>query len=360
MEHYILFSLFLLTIPTVFELTDKNGWKTGFWMCVTILMMLSALRGESVGNDTKTYINLFETYLTTPDADTRYEIGYVWLNKILGNISQNPQIIIITTSIFIFLSYGRFIYKYSKMPNLSLFIFFTFGYYTFAISGIRQSLAIAILFFGYKYIIEGKFTRFLLLIITASLFHSTAIFFIPAYFTRNLKCTAKNILIILLMGLLATIAFTSITSVAFQLFAEYEHYNDGIYRGYIRMASILYAIIFLLITITGYNLLKGGRKTHHVNQSMTKKNDSDNNMIILVAIATAIYIISFNLNIFDRVALYYGVFAIIILPNTIFELKPSDRLLGTIITVIFFFSHTAFIILKRPLWNSSFPYSFCF
>lgn len=362
MVHYILFSFFLLAIPLTCELRYKNGWKFGFWICVISLLILAALRGESVGNDTEEYIGIFETYKNTPDADTRYEIGYVWLNKLLSNVSQNSQIVIIVTSIFIFISYGSFIYKYCKMPNLSLFIFFTFGYYAFAISGIRQSLAIAILLFGYKYIIKGNFFKFLICVIIASLFHSTAVLFLPAYFTRNLRCNSKNLLIILLAGVGGMIAFSAITSIMFQYFIIYEHYSEGIYGGETRMASILYVVVSLLITIIGYMVYE--RKINKVYNSHPKKNrktiDIEGNMIILVAIATAIYIMSLNLNIFDRIALYYNVFAMIVLPNAIYKFRPKNRLLCTAITIIFFFSYTALVILKRPLWNSSFPYTFFF
>ncbi len=355
MGHYILFSFVLLGISAISNLCGKKGQRVGFWICLVFLMVLAALRGSTVGNDTEEYIDLFRTIQYDSYAELRYEIGYIWLNRLLVLIWDNPQIIIIVSSIFIFYSYGRFICKYSNMPWLSLFIFFTFGFYGFAVSGIRQSLAIAILLFSYKFIIERKFIKYLVLVVTACLFHGSALLFLPAYLTNRMQLSRQNILMIFLFGLILMIGLSGVTNIVFQYFNSYESYANGIYGGDVRIASVFYVIVSLLIILLSYRTLKRS------NSRNTEAYKINGNITLLVCIAAALYIISLKLNIFDRVAMYYNVFAIIVLPNSISRIKSVNiRQLVIITVILFFFLYNAAVILFRPEWNSVFPYSFFF
>ena len=60
------------------------------------------------------------------------------------------------------------------MIELSLFVYIASGMYTVSMNGIRQSLAAAIIFAATKYILNGNFKKFLLVILLASTFHQTA------------------------------------------------------------------------------------------------------------------------------------------------------------------------------------------
>ena len=78
------------------------------------------------------------------------------------------------------------------MIELSLFVYIASGIYTVSMNGIRQSLAAAIIFAATKYILDGNFKKFLLVILLASTIHQTALIFIPIYFIVRRKAWTRD------------------------------------------------------------------------------------------------------------------------------------------------------------------------
>ena len=155
---------------------------------------LAMFRSEYVGNDTSVYASLFYKIASSANYLNyahRYEIGYIYLNKVLSSIFDNHQILLVITSGYIYFVFGRFIYKYSKSPWLSVFLFFTMRYFDMSMSVIRQMLAIATLILSYDYIIEKKPLKFYLTVLIACLFHVAAIVFLPAYHISKFKISNK-------------------------------------------------------------------------------------------------------------------------------------------------------------------------
>ena len=129
---------------------------------------LSMFRSSTVGNDTQIYTNLFYNILNSTDLSLytkRYEAGYVILNRALGLISNNHQIVFIVTSAYIFFIIGRFIYKYSNMVWLSVFLFFSLRYFDSSLSEIRQMISIATILLSYDYLLKRKPIKFIIIVI---------------------------------------------------------------------------------------------------------------------------------------------------------------------------------------------------
>ncbi len=361
MYHYTLLASILLITPLCVKLLTEIARlpikeKVGYWFCVIILMFLGAFRAESIGNDTHEYLRIFQEIAQDPTIETRYEIGYIYLNYLVSLFSSNPQSILIVTSCIILFSFGRFIWKYSKLPWLSLFIFFTYGFFTFSITAVRQSLAIAILLFSYDYILQGKKLKFILAVLIATTFHTTAIFFVFGYLCRMIKPKMRTILLFIGIGIVCVSFFSTLLGFAFRLFAMYQHYNKGIYFGDTRLASVLYVIISSLIIFFSYNILTQKKVVCKLTGWQLKNN---NNLLSLVLFAVMIYIISLKLNILDRIAIYYNVFSIILLPNAVYWLRKQNKILITLLIIVSFFTYYAVIITFRPEWGSIYPYSFC-
>ncbi|MBF2708208.1 EpsG family protein [Flavobacterium soyangense] len=66
--------------------------------------------------------------------------------------------------------------KYSVNPTISWLVFYSFPLFFFAsLSTIRQSLATALILYSYQFAVERKIVKFLLIIMVAFLFHTSAI-----------------------------------------------------------------------------------------------------------------------------------------------------------------------------------------
>ena len=211
------------------------------------MFVVTAFRGRYIGSDTPSYIDY---YISTLFVDLnimfeeRMENGYKILLKILQHINNDPYTFIIFTAFFVCLSLGIYIYKYSSNQSLALLFYTTLGLFTFNLSGARQGIAMAICLFSFKYIVERRLIKFLLVVILAHYFHVSALFFIPAYFVANLKINLKNTAFVFI-----AFGFFVYFGEAFLLniseLSDYQQYSQ--LEG--NSGGIIFFVIILIITV---------------------------------------------------------------------------------------------------------------
>lgn len=369
---YYFLIIYILLLGLLFG-TDNNSIKrnktTYFIFTFGLFTFISAFRAESIGNDTRVYLRIFENILVVKDLTVftpRFEIGYIYFNKLISLISSQPQVIIITTSIFIIYGFARFIKKHSQIPWLSVYLFFTLGYYGMSMNTIRLNMAIVLILFAYDFLLKEKLVKFILIILFATLFHRTALVFLLAWFIRKLKFNYRIILSAISGSLLLYITFPFVLQKLLSIFPNYQYYIGSEYlNGEIRLASIMNLLVGICIIIFGiftnyhkkteYNDLP---RSNSVNIEVKSINDGQL-MLIFLIIGTSITFISLNFNLLDRVGDYFLVFSLVYLPNAINKLKNNKLLnLVTLIVVVLFFSYSTVVLIFRPEWNNIYPYRF--
>ncbi|WP_339824850.1 EpsG family protein [Paenibacillus sp. FSL R7-0163] len=371
---YFILVIYILLLGLYLSSGKESDLKQRIYLYLTfgLLTVLAALRAETVGNDTIEYLRLFENISITKDLSyfsPRFEIGYVYLNKILSLISYNPQIILIVTSSLIMYGFMRFIKKYSKIPMLSVFMFFSLGYYGMTMNTIRLNLAIVLILFSYDFLKKNKLFKFIIIVILASLFHRTAIVFLIAWPMRKLSISLKLIMAIMITSSLLYILFPTILNLLFSIFPTYQYYVGSVYLdGEIRLASIMNILvglsIILLGAITKYNNM------NLVTDEIIKEKDSrrkseeeivndEQLMFLFLIISVAITFLSFKFNLLDRVSDYFLVFSIVYLPNAIKHVKEKKLVVFLVLVIItLFFIYATLIQIMRPEWNRIYPYEF--
>ena len=186
--------------------TFKNMQKAKKTFCIIgfiSLALLMSLRhpasgidiigsgGESIG-----YVGTFKeiakfSFIKAFTFKVRnYEQGYTVFVKLLTLISKDPQILIVACGIIQSLCLFVLVYKNSKKPLLSTIIYFALPCFTICWSGLRQSIAISITMIAFLMIKEKKPIKFILLVILAWLFHSSAIIFLLAYPLYHLRMSS--------------------------------------------------------------------------------------------------------------------------------------------------------------------------
>jgi hypothetical protein len=141
-----------------------------------------------VGIDWKHYKNLLEELMNNGTTDREIEYGYYLLMKIVDYLRLNY------VYIFILISFLQIIFLYARgkdfnkvFPFLIIF-FFTMGNFIYSLNIMRQMIAISIIFYGTKYIVNKNFIAWLLICVLAFFFHKTSVICIPFYFlNRNLS-----------------------------------------------------------------------------------------------------------------------------------------------------------------------------
>lgn len=122
-----------------------------------------------------------------------YERGYIVYNKILGSLSDDVQILLFATALISFALISITLYKLSNNRNIlmAIIIYTALPCFLIQFSGLRQAIAIAICTRAMQYIESRRITPFILLILLASLFHVTALCFLPAYFIYIIPVKSK-------------------------------------------------------------------------------------------------------------------------------------------------------------------------
>lgn len=171
-------------------------------------ILLSGLRGVSVGDDTMSYRSHFLEIETRPWGSLLDSVwdkffhganikdpGYDIFVKITQLFTSNYQVFLVIVATLFFVLMGISIYKYSDNPYQSFLLFSTLFYSFFAITGIRQTIATAIAVFGGSHFVkERKWFSFMLLLVIAIPIHASAICFLPFYFISRIKINKSTLL----------------------------------------------------------------------------------------------------------------------------------------------------------------------
>lgn len=372
---YYFLIVYILVLAISLGVNTQNSFKKKAYIFLTfgLFTIMASLRSENVGNDTIVYISLFKSILVMDDLTAfvgRYEIGYLYLNKLLSLIFSNPQIILIVTSFFTMFGFATFINKYSKVTWLSVYLFFTLRFFDTTMNVIRLNIAIVLILFAYDFLRQKKLFNFILIVIAAFLFHRTAIVFLLAWPITKLKFNYKTVTFIIISSLLLYIGFSSILYTMFKIFPTYQYYLDSVYLdGEIRLASVMNILVGISIILLGVSA-KYYKKNNLISNNIVKItpnfldeekeaiNDGEN-MLLLLIVGVAFTFLSFKFNLLGRVGSYFLVFSIVYLPNSINQLK-NKKLVAVIIfiVVVLFFAYATCIQIIRPEWNRIYPYTF--
>ena len=131
------------------------------------------------GADWNGYIHYFEN--VTWENKT-YGFGYKTLNIVCKMLFGNYYAVQFFSSLAFILSVYRFFKTHTHYIFTCIFLAVALYFSELFMCQVRQSLAIAILLFGTDYLLSGKWARYVLIVILASLFHTTAIIMLCSFF----------------------------------------------------------------------------------------------------------------------------------------------------------------------------------
>lgn len=198
-----------------------------------ILAVLVALRHERIGNDTSNYIYIFERISNMGWLETgkfSIEPGFALYNKIVSIFTKEPQVFLAVTAIatvaMIYPTYKRL----GVDPSLTIMLFCTLSTFVMAFSGIRQMLAIGMGFLAYECTRRRKIVPYVICILLAVAFHTSAFmlaFMYPLYHAR----ITKKWLLVVVPVVIAVFVFNEQLFGILSVFLErYTDYGGGVER----------------------------------------------------------------------------------------------------------------------------------
>ena len=220
-----------------------------FFVGITILV---GLRHMTIGIDTRNYANYFLYCLDKTWADTgslSNEFGFYYLNKFVSLFTKSYQVFFVLVSIATFGMIYPTYRRLCKDPCLMIVLFCNMSTFVMAFSGIRQMIAIGIGFIAYEFTRKKKLIPFILMVLLAMTFHTSAFMLAFMYPLYHVRITRKWLLVI--VPILAVIfAFNQqiFTSLAWIL-EEYVGYDASITETGAFTMLILFAIFAVFVFV---------------------------------------------------------------------------------------------------------------
>lgn len=222
---------------------DYQTHLLGYYLFFIYLILLTICR-YNVGYDYHTYYG----YLIkeNPWAEKYFE-PIPRLLLIFCRKHNTPFLFFFSINVTIICLVFHSIFENSKNKFESILIFITL-FYLDSLSIIRQWLAIAIILYGFKFIKNKLFFKYLICVITATLCHSSAIVSILIYFIYNYIPVKLNLAFSILCLFFGKYIITVIFFVSF--LAPYQNYFTNLFiNGGTKLIYIWYIFFVFVLLI---------------------------------------------------------------------------------------------------------------
>lgn len=196
-----------------------------------ILFLILAMQSENGNGDLRGYSSTFDRYkvysITTFVQNFRhikdpvYHLCALFVSKLGADFHIWYLIIsfLYTFSIYLLVS------RYSANVYISYIVLISVGGFGFAFSGLRQTLALTFLMFSFRFLEGKKFLKFVLFVILASMFHSTAFIFIFAYPLYRLKLHFRDLFFIFIGMMIIILNARPLMRIYMELIGTEEFYS---------------------------------------------------------------------------------------------------------------------------------------
>lgn len=370
MSYYIT----LLCIYGFFAIIETKGdfyhrsRKTLCFLLLLPLWAMTAFRAETVGNDTLNYIRAFTDIgkcINIGEAiqGSRMEIGYVVLNYLLAKCGASYLLFQTLTGAFIYWSLWRFISEHSNNIGLSCFIFLTMRMFAGPMNTVRMWLAIAVLLFSVPFLLKRRVIPFIIIVVIASTFHTTAFAFLLLYLICNTEVIRRNKWLIILTAIVVAMLGVTFFEWLTNIIGKYEGYLDGKY-----FVDFNKTAIYLTLAIDlcfGFLFYLTRRKQHVLTRDISAEKTSGYSITetfsVLMIIIIAFDIVGLTNTIMSRVSRYFEVFYMLMIPFRIKKIQPIEiRVIISIVILLMLAVQWIVVMVYRPQWNNVVPFVWAF
>lgn len=329
----LLLPIFVLVLKLFTTYLFKNETEKKAYMIVSFLIIIFfvGLRSINTGSpDTQVYCKMFSTATHTtnfidflnireiPLKSYLYKEGnfylLVWL---ISRFTDNVHVFLVIISSIMTACVFKFISSHSENFMLSCIIYICLGSMTFSMNGMRQGLAMSICLIAYGFAVRKKFLPFLLLVLFAMTFHTSAFIFLLAYPLSNFS--KLHIVPLLIAGVIFIAFSTKLAAIYDNLIGKDYASADSVEGGGFVTVSI-YLLVLLLMLLFYKNLSSKSRIEP---------------LFALLFVGFAIYSTRyFSTQIFERTSYYFFYFVILMIPKLSYIFKITDRKLYSMIVCV--------------------------
>lgn len=257
----LLLYLFIIVYWLIVNKSDSKSVNTYITLTGLAVFLISGLRNEAIYGDTIHYCKAFDELKDYSFYQIRMEwpkdpFFYVF-TRILHPFVLHSYTgwLLVIAAVYIIPVTGL-IRRYSPDPMISWVCFIYLGLFTFSMAGLRQTIAMGILLFGFLSLCKGKQWHFFICLLLAYLFHGTSLIFAIVYpFVRwKWRFSAKMlwiygiaIVVAIIVGYAFLHSLTAILGESDMRYIEYGNKMAGSnYTYIIQQMLVLAPSLFLL------------------------------------------------------------------------------------------------------------------
>lgn len=292
------------------------------------LYLIMALRSDSVGTDTAVYHQIFDQIVQT---DWRallirgnhllggLEWGYLILTKTISVFTSDFQVYNMIVCAVMLIPLYLLVRRYSSMHYLSVVLFVALGFFNFYLSAMRQALAMSIVMLSFPYLRDKKAVPFLACVTLAALLHRSAVFFYPAILAVDVNLARPSMISTYMLVLVLTFLARA------KLFALVTKFAYASQKAQPTGAYTLLGVVFvtLVVSLVFY-------------RDMVRDDEAKKLSVNLLAVAVALMVFNTVSMLALRVAYYYYVFAIVMIPDVLKACRYRElRAIGTMVVLLF-------------------------
>lgn len=325
----ILVSVALALATEIVEKKTNKKWLVIILIICTILFpaIIAGIRYEVGTDDIKVYKSIFESakegiYI---NRGRKIEVGYILLNKLVIFMNGNYNVVIFLASLItISFTYLGIRHYKDKISTTLAWFFFLILFYQRSFNLVRQMMAVAIVFFGFRYLdirerkedeekkkyilyYLSQTLKYTICVLIATTFHTTALMMLIAIFLRPIYSNSKYkyislatfvILLTVILNFKAIYNFTVQTP----LFQKYATYFRTIGKTRIGLTYLIKLVIPCIVPY--FFMIKNIQKDKEMSM-----------LFCFTVLSTILYLLGYLTNTHgERIAHYFQISEIILFP----------------------------------------------
>lgn len=290
-------------------ITDKN-WNV-FFIVLSLLQLVLLYSFRALPDDNRLDLYRYVMYFgsMSDGGNSFLEPGFRYYNYICSFLGDSTPYILFVFSFPTISIIMWFIYKHSRNVYLSVYIYYGFIFYFFLFNGLRQCMAISIGLIAYHFIDKKKWIIALCFILLAYSFHSSALILLILYAVKFIDVQINLryfILLMIICCILAVIGKYLIIPITMLIAKGYSGYF--MMDGYGNEGNIANPIMYLFIMLLVCFLYR-------------KQDESNTFFIKVLSIGVMLYALSIQVQVLNRMAYYFTIVVICVLPNLLSQIK---------------------------------------
>lgn len=225
--------MILLVFAVLVNLTSRDRLVVYYTLAPALAAIFLMLLGNTYGPDIGAYKRFFGEIIPEAFWERGLDQGYAAAMALVKALGGEFELFLLLINIGALWLIFKTFNKYSPYIALSWLLYFTL-YIGYNHTILRQGIAMGLTIFSFRYIVEQKAWKFLLLIGLGFSFHSATLLFLPAYWIGKIKWSDKTAYILLVLTFPLVLLDTS---VLIAKIASFAGVNEAMAYAYFNSAS---------------------------------------------------------------------------------------------------------------------------